>query len=65
LGELDKTLLAIRESPRFFPFEFEAQRLASLERFPYNVVYRIDETQITVVAIYHQSRDPTQWKNRL
>ena len=37
---------------------FQDLRLALVRRFPYAVVYRIDEDQITVVAVYHTRRDP-------
>ena len=33
--------------------------------FPYNVVYRIRENDISVVAVAHTSRRPGYWKDRL
>jgi plasmid stabilization system protein ParE len=35
-----------------------------VRRFPYAVFYRIDEDQITVVAVYHCKRDPRGWQKR-
>jgi mRNA-degrading endonuclease RelE of RelBE toxin-antitoxin system len=35
-----------------------------VRRFPYVVVYRIDDEQITVVAVYHTSRNPRGWRRR-
>jgi hypothetical protein len=40
------------------------KRLALVRRFPYAVVYRIDDDQITVVAVYHMHRDPRGWQSR-
>jgi plasmid stabilization system protein ParE len=35
-----------------------------IRRFPYAVFYRIDNDQITVVAVYHCKRDPRGWQKR-
>ena len=33
-------------------------------RFPYQVVYRLDQNEIVVVAIAHLKRRPGYWKHR-
>ena len=42
-------------------------RRRRLNRFPYGVIYRLDEAaaSIIVVAIAHLSRDPDRWRRRL
>ena len=35
-----------------------------VNRFPYNVVYRIRDDDIYVVAVAHTSRRPDYWKHR-
>jgi len=30
----------------------------------YAVIYRADEDQVTVVAVYHAHRDPRGWQDR-
>jgi toxin ParE2 len=40
-------------------------RIARLNEFPYNVVYRIESRSIIVVAMAHQSRKPNYWKGRI
>jgi hypothetical protein len=35
-----------------------------VRRFPYAVIYRIDDDQTTVVAVYHSRRDPRGWQSR-
>ena len=39
-------------------------RMTLVRRFPYAVVYRVDDDQITVVAVYHTRRDPRGWQLR-
>ena len=34
------------------------------KRFPYTLIFRIQESSITVIAIAHQSRRPTFWAGR-
>jgi plasmid stabilization system protein ParE len=54
----------LRGSPELFGRAFEELRLARVRRFPYLVVFRVDEDQVTVVAIYHARRDPRGWQDR-
>ncbi len=39
-------------------------RRGPIQRFPYAIIYRVDPTQITVVAVHHTSRDPRSWQSR-
>jgi toxin ParE1/3/4 len=54
----------VQGAPRLYSKVYEELRLALVRRFPYAVVYRIDEDQITVVAVYHTHRDPRGWQSR-
>ena len=35
-----------------------------LRRFPYTLIYRIENADICVLAVAHQSRKPGYWKDR-
>ncbi len=37
---------------------------ALIVRFPYQVVYRLDQSEVVVVAIAHLKRRPGYWKHR-
>jgi plasmid stabilization system protein ParE len=54
----DRLADSIRTNPEMYAKEFEDLRVAVMRRFPYLVVYRIDDDQITVVAVYHVKRNP-------
>jgi toxin ParE1/3/4 len=54
----------LRRTPELYSKVFDDLRLAPVRRFPYAVIYRADEDQVTVVAVYHTSRDPRQWQAR-
>ena len=54
----------LRHTPELYGKAFQELRLALVRRFPYAVVYRADDDQVTVVAIYHTRRDPRGWQQR-
>ena len=36
-----------------------------LKRFPYRVIYRLANDEVTVLAVTHQRRQPEAWRNRI
>lgn len=64
LSRVDEVFTRLQHTPKLYGKIFEDLRLARVHRFPYVVVYRIDDDQITVVAVYHTSRDPRGWQDR-
>jgi hypothetical protein len=44
--------------PELYCMVFPDLRLAPVRRFHHAVVYRIDDKQETLVAVYHASHDP-------
>jgi len=64
IDAVDEVLARVQRAPRLYAKVFQELRLALVRRFPYAVVYRIDDDQITVVAVYHMHRDPRGWQSR-
>jgi plasmid stabilization system protein ParE len=63
--EVDHALDAIRNSPLTFP-EFEGEvRVKLLRRFPYSILYLVEESEIILHSIIQQERMPGYWKHRL
>jgi len=63
--ELGSTVQRITDNALQFPPAFRDVRRALLRRFPYAVLFRIDQNAITVLACFHASRDPQQWQRRI
>lgn len=63
--ELDRVLAEIEANPARFGFAEGDIREGLLDRFPYAVYYRVRRNRIRVLAVYHTSRDPAGWKNRV
>jgi plasmid stabilization system protein ParE len=62
---VEEALEVIRGMPTLYGKVFEDVRLALIRRFPYAILYRIDDDQITIVAVYHTRRDPRGWRRRV
>ena len=64
LGRVEEVFARLQRMPESYEEVFQDLRLARVRRFPYIVVYRVDDDQLTVVAVYHTSRDPRGWQGR-
>jgi len=62
--ELEVMVTAIRSSPFQFPEVAIHKRKAVLQRFPYMVIFEVDPEVIYILAVFHTSRDPAEWKER-
>lgn len=64
IDELKAAIRKLLEDP-CFPRQFDPPyRRIFTERFPYQIIYRIDGDTIRVIAVMHQSRMPGYWKER-
>jgi len=55
----------VREHPEAYPCVRGDARRASLDLFPYSVIYIPAEAAIVVLACFHASRDPREWERRI
>ncbi|MEM9888921.1 MAG: type II toxin-antitoxin system RelE/ParE family toxin [Bacteroidota bacterium] len=50
------------------PFQFQKiqseKRRAVIKRFKYNVIYRVIDDEVFILAVIHGSRDPRRWHDR-
>jgi plasmid stabilization system protein ParE len=51
----------ISESPERWPVYLEGTRRILVERFPFQLVYRVGGTRVLVVAVAHGRRRPGYW----
>jgi len=55
----------IRERPRSFPKIHRNARRTLVHRFPYLILFAEHRDLITIHGVFHTSRDPQMWKDRL
>jgi plasmid stabilization system protein ParE len=65
LSSIDACMASIRRQPSMYPVVYEAYRRALIRRFPYAVFFEWAEATVVVYAIFHTSRDPEKWRQRL
>jgi len=55
---------AIARNPLQFPVVHRGRRRAGVRRFPYGIIYEVQERRIVVMACFHGRRDPKRWQSR-
>ena len=65
LDELDRVVRLVRRYP-FAGMQIEPDvRRFLFTRFPYSLIYGIDEEAIVVIAVASQHREPSYWSDRI
>ena len=65
LLETVATIERIRQFPQGWHSLSEKVRRCRLRRFPYGLIYHLDETGVLIVAVAHSHRRPNYWRDRL
>ena len=64
INAIEDTIYRIRESPTRYTAIDEAVRRCMAWRFPYGILYIIEQDYILILAVMHCSRQPGYWKSR-
>lgn len=62
---VDTAVAAILSNPLQHPVVYRNVRRALVRRFPYQVLFLMEENIIVVVAVFHGARDPKRWQDRV
>jgi plasmid stabilization system protein ParE len=54
-------MTAVAHNPLQYQLFGRRARRAPLREFPYRLVYYASDSEIVVLACFHDSRDPTEW----
>jgi plasmid stabilization system protein ParE len=65
LSSVDACLESILRRPEMYSVVHESYRRSLIRRFPYAVFYESAEATVTIYAVFHTSRDPDKWRQRL
>jgi Plasmid stabilisation system protein. len=65
LSSVDACMEGIRRLPEMYPLVHENYRRSLIRRFPYAVFYEYAQSTVTAYAVFHTSRDPEKWRQRL
>ncbi len=62
--EVKKAIKRITEYPKAWSIERGDSRKCLLHKFPYKLLYSIEEDHIFIIAVAHQHRKPDYWIDR-
>ena len=67
LKEIKKEVNRIVENPLTYEVRYATIRIAFLKKFPYGIhfEYLEIENQVDILAVFHTSRNPENWKDRI
>lgn len=65
LTAVEQGLNHLLHDPTARPIACEGTHRQCLDRFPFDLLYRISQTRIEIVAVAHHSRRPGYWQKRL
>ena len=65
IDAIDHAIARLRAFPESGSRHSDGSRRLILERFPFNVMYTFENTEIVIVAVAHQRRKPGYWRQRL
>jgi plasmid stabilization system protein ParE len=62
--ETESAVKDIEKDPEIWPLFKESTRRRLLKRFPFAILYRVEATEVVIVAVAHLRRKPDYWKDR-
>jgi toxin ParE1/3/4 len=65
LAEVKSATRLIEKYPEIAAIVDLGVRAKILDRFPYSLMYVVDETELFILAVAHHSRRPAYWADRL
>lgn len=55
----------ISDQPQMYAAVFNGIREARVTGYPYCIYYREEHARVTILAVFHTSRDPAIWQDRI
>jgi len=65
LDIIETAVIEIAEQPKLWPEIDKGIRRRLVRRFPYSILYSIQDSEIIIVAVMHQKQKPRYWIDRL
>jgi plasmid stabilization system protein ParE len=65
IAQVREVLQRIAVNPSIYAAVYQDVRQAPVRHFPYTLVYREDQGELVIIAVFHSSRDPSVWQSRV
>ena len=64
--EIEAAIEKVINRPLAYPVVYRSNvRRALTHRFPYSLIFTVEEQLVFIIAVFHSSRDPMVWKGRI
>ncbi len=64
INSIEDAVYRVRESSDRYPEIDEDIRRCMVRKFPYTILYSIEQDYLLIIAVMHCSREPNYWKDR-
>lgn len=64
LLSLEAAIESIKRNPEHAGFIHKQIRSVALMRFPFSVYYIVEPNAVILLAVFHHSRNPKEWRHR-
>jgi plasmid stabilization system protein ParE len=65
LADVHSLIARIADNPLQYAVVYRDARHALIRRFPYALIFRVEDTEVRLLACYHTSRNPRRWRDRI
>lgn len=65
LRAADACLANITRNPFAYPVLRKSARRAMLRKFPYSILYTVNDSHLVIIAFFHARRNPIDWLRRV
>src|SRR3954454_10729808 len=65
LADLDHALAAVLDAPHRWTRFVDGTSRYVFSKFPYSLIYFVDDSVVVIVAVAHDKRRPGYWRGRL
>ena len=65
LIEVERCLNIIKSNPLAYPIVRQNIRKAVIMKFPFSILYKLEDKNVYILAIMHQKRKPNYWSKRV
>lgn len=62
--EFQRVITELQTDPESYPLYDDPYRFILMRKFPFRVIFRMDENSVIVMAVAHASRSPDYWQTR-
>ena len=65
LASAEATFALLEKSPSVYHEIYRSFRRAAIRRFPFALIYIVQQQTVRIVSVFHYRRDPDGWKERI